>query len=144
MKPLRINTVPGGGFFVIFLSFQTFLWLLTGVFLLPTPAGIGFFILSVAAAFVIFVSALTEYYNVICFSEDCVWHGDEKYTWDAVFVTVTFLPGYKGSHICNLYFDNRYLTEQDCQSKKILKKDFISDILQSAWSCCCDLTASRS
>ena len=73
-----------------------------------------------------------KYLNFICLSKEFVRHKNGKYTWDNVFVTAnfSFLPNARAVWVCYLYFDDHYLTQQECRSKKIQKKGFYITIKQ--------------
>lgn len=126
MKAKKINTVPNGMGMVIIILFEIFLTLILGVVLLPKPESVGMFAFSL-----IFLIALADYinkkhWNFIYVFEDRICHGHEEYKWQDVYVTVkvskpTFA---RNSYDHYIYFDDHYLTKEECESRAIRKKGF--------------------
>lgn len=126
MKQLKINTIPYGTLIIMTLCLEFILCIVLAIILLPKLESIALFSFSL-----IFLIAIIhyiiwgKYFNFIYLSKDSIRHRNEKYTWDMVFVTAnfSFLPNTRAL-VCYLYFDNHYLTQQECQSKEIRKKGF--------------------
>ena len=132
MKPSKINTIPCGSLIILVLFLELILCFLLAVLLLPKPESIALFFFSLVFLIAIIHFISKKYLNFIYLTKDYIWHGKEKYTWDTVFVTANFsyLPGARCALVCHLYFDDHYLTQQECQSKEIKKKGFYITIKQ--------------
>ena len=124
MEPIKMNTYPNGILSLYLFPFLFVLLWLPILFLLPYPKGILMLMVILGSLTLLTLYAIKEYYNYIYMTRNSVWHGDEKYTWTEVCITAYFRPCGRNDVRCFLYFDNRYLTAQACQSKKILKKRF--------------------
>ena len=126
MKPSKINTIPCGSLIILVLFLEMSLCFLLAMFLLPNLESIGLFSFALIFLIAIIYYISKKYLNFIYLTKDHIWHGKEKHTWDTVFVTANFsyLPGARCALVCYLYFDDHYLTEEECKSKEIKKKGF--------------------
>ena len=132
MKQLKINTIPYGTLIIMTLFLEFILCIVLAIFLFPKLESIALFSFSLIFLIIIRHYILGKYYNFIYLSNDSIWHRNEKYTWDTVFVTAKFsyIPNTRAALGCYLYFDNHYLTQAECQSKGILKKGFYITVKQ--------------
>lgn len=132
MKQLKINTIPYGTLIITALFLEFILCIVLAIILIPKLESIALVSLSLIFLIAIRRYMLGKYFNFIYLSKDSIWHGNEKYTWDTVFITANFsyIPNTRTALGCYLYFDNHYLTQEECQSKEIRKKGFYITVKQ--------------
>ncbi len=132
MKQLKINTVPYGSIIILTLFLEFILVLVLAVISLPKLESIALFSFSPIFLIAIIHYISRKYFNFIYLTKDSIRHRNEKYTWDTVFLTANFsyIPNTRAALGCYLYFDNHYLTQEECQSKGIRKKGFYITVKQ--------------
>lgn len=126
MKVKKINTVPNGRIVIIIFILECFLPLFIGLILLPRIESFGLFAFSLVFLWGAMDCISKKHWNFIFVSEDYIYHGDEKYKWEDVFITgMTSSPNFmRRFYTYYVYFDDHYLTMKECRSKATQKKGF--------------------
>lgn len=66
------------------------------------------------------------YVNYIKLDSKCIRHKRTSYSWDKVFITMTFFwPKFVRNEVCFVYFNNHYLTEQEIRNESKMKGFYI-------------------
>ena len=123
MKPIRMNTDSAGPAEAVVCLCVSVFWIVIAVLAMEQGSGVVWFFGAALVLSIALYCSARIFRSFVCLTETSVWHGNEKYTWDEVFLTVGFFP-YGRNWAGYLFFDKRYLTERECQSKRIRKKRF--------------------
>jgi hypothetical protein len=126
MKNKKMNTIPNGEIIVYILFFQLIFNLVGAIILIPKPESIGLIVLSFPFVLALFDYISTKHFNFIFVSSDEVWHKNEKYAWQDVFITMKHSrPRFsRNSFDYYFYFSDHYLTEEEIKAKELKKKGF--------------------
>ena len=126
MEIKKINTVPYGRVVIIVMYCEIILMLLLSIPLFPRKEAYG--LIAFSAIFIPSIIDLTskKYWNYIEVTKDYVCHNDKKHSWETVCITIkcnepTFA---RNSYEYYVFFDDHYLTEEECNSKSVKKSGF--------------------
>ncbi len=126
--PRKINTIPRGSLlFWTLCVFSPALMLFCCVILQPAPEA---WICVAVALGVEFLGSFYIYrikcWNFVCFSKEGVSHRKTTYTWSEACITIKYQKSLyrKLSYDYYIYFSDHYLSEKECQSKKLRKEGF--------------------
>lgn len=126
MKTKRFNTVPNGTVIVITYFCLFILFVIVSIPLFPKAEAFGILAFSLIPLIATLDHISKKHWNFIDVSENHVSHNGKQYSWETVYITIkchepTFA---RNAFEYYVYFDDHYLTEEECDSKAVKKRGF--------------------
>lgn len=126
MKTKKINTVPYGVAAIVIIVLGFLLFWIVGIALLPAIEAMGLFAFSFLFLVALAIYIRYKHCNFIEVTESGLCHGKDSYSWEDICITI----GYSEPNLCRsffaycVFFDDHYLTEEECTSNSIKRKGF--------------------
>ena len=126
MKSKKMNTVPNGAIILILILFEIILTLVIGIMLIPSLVSLGMFAFSIVFLLSGVYYIYKKHLNYVKVSSKGVQHKKTNYTWQEVYITITYSrPTFiRNSYDYYMFFSDHYLTKEEVESKEQIKDGF--------------------